>query len=73
MFEAVHLGPAQGRDMRVVVGVLSAAYVLGLAVFLPVGPFLLSSAFDVSLGAAFEAVVGVVGLGYAIGGTLLLR
>jgi len=59
--------------MRVVVGVLSAVYVVALAVFLPVGPFLLSGAFDVSLGTAFETVVGVVGIGYAALGTLLLR
>jgi len=73
MFESVRLGPATGRDTRVLVGVMSAACVVGLAVFLPVGPFLLSGAFDMSLGVAFEAVVGVVGIGYAIVGVLLMR
>ena len=73
MFEFTRFRPGTGHDLRVVVGVASVVYVTALAVFLVVGPFLVSGAFGLPLGAAFETVVGIVGLGYVIAGALLLR
>ena len=73
MFEFTHFRPDAGPDLRVVVGVATVVYVTALAVFLVVGPFLVSGAFGLPLGAAFETVVGIVGVGYAIAGALLLR
>lgn len=73
MFEFARFRSGMAHDMRVVVGVASVVYVTALAVFLFVGPFLVSSAYDLALGTAFEAVVGIVGAGYAVAGALLLR
>jgi hypothetical protein len=73
MFEFARFRLDAPHDLRVVVGVASLLYVTALAVFLVVGPFLVSGAFGLPLGAAFETVVGIVGVGYAIAGALLLR
>lgn len=73
MFEFTRFRPGRSHDLRIVVGVVSVLYVTALAVFLVVGPFVVSDAFGFPLGTAVEGVVGIVGVGYAFVGALLLR
>lgn len=73
MFESMRVSHGLSPDGRVVVGIVSVLYVTALTVFLVAGPFLLSGLGELSLGAAFEMVIGIVGVGYALAGALLLR